>query len=112
MELNEGDFLYQADQELFLVVVEENEESYKLAAHGWREVGKDRLSEYIENEHMSLYTSKEVVEEIEQSDEESLHQRIKDLKRILFDTYADRTFDEDGPQSSFILRDTDDDDTE
>jgi len=36
-DLTAGDFLYQSDQELFLVVVDETEDSYVFAAHGWRD---------------------------------------------------------------------------
>lgn len=107
MDLSEGDFLYQADQELFLVVTEETEESYKFAVHGWREIDKERLDEYIENEHMSFHKGEQVQQIVEEDGSEQMRERFNQLRSMLFDTYAESPLDDDGPHTDFVLEDTD-----
>lgn len=108
MDLSEGDFLYQAEQELFLVVADETDDTYRLAAHGWRDIDKNRLDEYVESEHMSIYKGEDVIREVKRDGNDQLQNRIDELQRMLFDTYSERTFSEDGPVEDFILDDTND----
>ena len=108
MDLSEGDFLYQGEQELFLVVVDETDDTYRLAAHGWRDIDKERLDEYVESEHMSIYKGEDVIREVKRDGDSEMEDRISQLQRMLFDTYSERTFTEEGPVEDFILDDTDD----
>ena len=108
MDLSEGDFLYQGEQELFLVVVDETDDTYRLAAHGWRDIDKKRLDEYVESEHMSIYKGEDVIREVKRDGDSEMEDRISQLQRMLFDTYSKRTFTEEGPVEDFILDDTDD----
>ena len=108
MDLSEGDFLYQGEQELFLVVVDETDDTYRLAAHGWRDIDKKRLDEYVESEHMSIYKGEDVIREVKRDGDSEMEDRINQLQRMLFDTYSERTFTEEGPVEDFILDDTDD----
>ena len=107
MDLSEGDFLYQADQELFLVVTEETEKSYKFAVHGWREIGKERLDEYIEDEHMSLHRGEQVEQIVEEDGSDEMRKRFDQLRELLFETYADAELEDEGPHTDFILEDID-----
>lgn len=108
MDLSEGDFLYQGEQELFLVVVDETDDTYRLAAHGWRDIDKKRLDEYVESEHMSIYKGEDVIREVKRDGDSEMEDRISQLQRMLFDTYSERTFTEGGPVEDFILDDTND----
>ena len=108
MDLSEGDFLYQGEQELSLVVVDETDDTYRLAAHGWRDIDKKRLDEYVESEHMSIYKGEDVIREVKRDGDSEMEDRISQLQRMLFDTYSERTFTEEGPVEDFILDDTDD----
>ena len=107
MDLSEGDFLYQAGQELFLVVAEETEESYKFAVHGWREIDKERLEEYIDDEHMSLHKGEQVEQIVEEDGSEEMRERFNQLRDMLFDTYADSDLEDSGPHTDFVFEDTD-----
>ena len=108
MDLSEGDFLYQGEQELFLVVVDKTDDTYRLAAHGWRDIDKKRLDEYVESEHMSIYKGEDVIREVKRDGDSEMEDRISQLQRMLFDTYSERTFTEEGPVEDFILDDTND----
>lgn len=103
--LSPGDFLYQSDQELFLVVVEENEDSYTFAAHGWREIGHERIDEYIEDSQSKVYKQDEVEDLIEEKGDDETHHQFNKLKQ-LFAAYEDADIPEDGPHSSFALDET------
>ena len=107
MDLSEGDFLYQADQELFLVVAEETEDTYKFAVHGWREIDKERLGEYIDNEHMSFHRGEQVEQIVEEDGSDEMRERFSQLRRMLFDTYAESNLKSNGPHNDFVLEDTD-----
>jgi len=102
-ELEPGDFLYQSDQELFLVVTGETEEGYKLAVHGWREISKERLAKYINGEHGKLHTSDEIEDMIEEKGERDVREGFARLKG-LFESYADS----DGVSvgDDFVMEDT------
>jgi hypothetical protein len=104
-DLDPADFVYQSDQELFLVVTGETENSYQFAVHGWREIDKDRLDEYISHDNGKLFKEEDVVEVIEE-DASDDQRRSFDQLQLLFDAYADRDFDEDGPHVDFSLEDS------
>lgn len=111
--LEPGDFLYQSDSELFLVVVENNENNVKMAAHGWRTIDKGRLDEYISHENGKLYREKDVAEMIsrkanargEDVTKEDLEAKLEEIKEI-FDVYGDEEMDTDVPTEDFALEDT------
>jgi len=98
-ELSPGDFLYQSDQELFLVVMEENEESYKFAVHGWRDIDKERLDEYIDDSRSKVH--KQDTFEGEVDDDEKLNK----LKQ-LFKVYEQAELPDSGPPEDFALDET------
>lgn len=98
-ELSPGDFLYQSDQELFLVVIEENEDSFKFAVHGWRDIDKERIDEYIEDSRSKVHKQEKFEDEV--TDEETLNK----LKQ-LFNVYEQANVPDDGPQDEFALDET------
>lgn len=103
IDLEPGDFVYQSDQELFLVVMEEGDDSYHMAAHGWREIGKERLTEYVQGQHGKLYRQEEIDEIItEEADDNTVqnYERLHDL----FSEYSSE-FEDDGPHKDFALED-------
>lgn len=104
LDLDAGDFLYQSDQELFLVVMEERDDSYKLAVHGWREIGKNRLQEYTDGENGKLHRQADVDDVIEQDADDDTAESYEQLYS-LFDLYTDGISD-DGPSEEFALEDT------
>lgn len=100
LELEPGDFLYQPDRELFLVVMEEQDDSFVLAAHGWRNIDKQRLKEYVDG-HGSLHRQDDVdtiIDEQASDDTREKYNRLLDL----FQSYA-QEFDDDGPHTQFAL---------
>lgn len=102
-ELAVGDFVYQVDQELFLVVTNVTDTSYQFAVHGWREIDKSRLQEYLEAETGLLYRQDDVTEVIADADSQTAAD-FAALKQ-LFAAYEDDPIDTDGPQDSFTLDD-------
>lgn len=102
--LNPGDFLYQSDQELFLVVVEETDDSYVFAAHGWRDIGKDRIDEYIEDSRSKVHKQDEIEELISNEGDEDVKKTFNKLKQ-LFAVYEDNDVPTDGPHTEFSLED-------
>lgn len=105
LDLSPGDYIYQSDQEIFLVVTAVNEDSYEFAVHGWREIADYRLQEYLDSEGGTLHrqdTVKQVVEE--EKDSETAKQF--DYMTDLFAEYADGLSDE-GPHKEFGLVDSD-----
>lgn len=104
LDLSPGDFLYQSDSELFLVTIRENEDSYFFAAHGWREIDKERAREYVEKEHGKLYTEEEIDEVMKESDNEEAVENYQ-LLCEMFDLYEEQ-FAEEGPHTDFALDDT------
>lgn len=104
INLSKGDFLYQSDQELFLVVTDVNENSYDFAAHGWREIDKDRLSEYVDGANGQLYREEKVAEVVKEEKSDDTKEKF-DALRELFSVYEDGISD-DGPHERFKLEDT------
>lgn len=103
--MEEGDFVYQSEQELFLVVADESDESYTFAVHGWREIDKDRLEEYLENGDM-LHRSEDVERVIEEGDSDVTKERFERLQEMLFDIYEESSLEDDGVHEEFVLDDT------
>lgn len=104
-ELSTGDFVYQSDQELFLVVIGEDENSYQFAVHGWRNIDKERLEEYIDHDNGKLYKQEDVIETVEDeaSDEQA---KNFEILREMFSEYSDEDIDDDGPHVDFALDDS------
>jgi hypothetical protein len=104
-DLSEGDFVYQSDLELFLVVTGETENSYQFAAHGWREIGKERLDEYLSHDSAKLSSQEDVIEYIENKGDPETKQQFETLLKM-FNAYADHDFEEGFPNKNFTLEDT------
>lgn len=104
-ELEPGDFLYQSDQELFLVVVEANEDSFEFAVHGWRDIDKERIDEYIEDSRSKVHKQGEIEELISDKGDDDTRQQFNKLKQ-LFAVYEQTDMPENGPQESFKLDET------
>lgn len=105
VELSPGDFLYQSDQELFLVVVEENDESFKFAVHGWRDIDKERIDEYIEDSRSKVHKQDEVEDLISDEGDDQTREQFNRLKQ-LFNVYEQAEVPDDGPQEDFTLDET------
>ncbi len=103
VDLDEGDYLYQSDQELFLVVTSVNENSHEFAVHGWREIADYRLDEYLSDENGELHRSEEVENLVQSSDDPSKQLALERLTE-LFEVYGDG-IPSDGPHESFRLED-------
>lgn len=103
--LEPGDFLYQSDQELFLVVVEEKNDSFLLAAHGWRDIDKERVDEYIEDSKSRVHRAEEMERLIEEKGSDETREQFEKLKE-LFEAYEDVELEENGPQTDFALDET------
>ncbi len=103
--LSAGDFLYQSDQELFLVVTGETEDSYEFAVHGWREIDKERLDEYVSHENGKLYRQDDVSQIVHEEASPEQEQNFNTLKK-LFNTYSRVELDNDGPHTEFTLDDS------
>jgi len=101
-DLSTGDFLYQSDQELFLVVTSETENSYEFAVHGWREIGKDRIDGYIDDSRSKVHKQDEVDELISEKGDVSTQQQFNKLKQ-LFSVYRNADLPSDGPNTHFSL---------
>lgn len=104
-ELEEGDFVYQSDQELFLVVIDQDEDSYSFAVHGWRNIDKERLSEYIDHQNGKLYRQDQITELVENEGDAETKEHFSKLQE-LFASYKDIDLEEEGPHTDFILDDT------
>lgn len=103
-ELSVGDFVYQADQELFLVVTDVTDTSYQFAVHGWREIDKSRLQEYLETENGFFYRQDDITEVIADADSKAAAD-FAELKK-LFEVYESNPPASDGPTDSFTLEDS------
>jgi len=103
-DLSKGDFVYQSDQELFLVVTGVKENSYQFAAHGWREIDKGRLMEYLDGENGELYRQETVAEVVEEEKGENTQEKFNAL-RELFSAYENGLSD-DGVHERFKMEDT------
>lgn len=104
-ELEPGDFLYQSDQELFLVVIEETQDSYMFAVHGWRNIGKDRIDEYIEDSRSKVHKQDDIEELINDKGGEKTQRQFNKLKQ-LFGVYEQADIPDDGPHTDFALDET------
>lgn len=104
-DLSAGDFLYQSDQELFLVVVEENEDSYKFAAHGWRDIGKDRIDGYVEDSRSKVHKQDEIETLIDEEGDDNTREQFDKLKQ-LFAVYEYADLPDTGPEQNFTLDET------
>lgn len=103
-DLDIGDFVYQSDQELFLVCIGEDDDSYRFAVHGWRSIDKERLNEYIDHQNGKLYQQSEIDELVETEGDDETKQHYDELQE-LFDAYSEIAFAEDGPHTDFIMED-------
>lgn len=104
-ELSVGDFVYQSDQELFLVCIGEDDNTYKFAVHGWRNIDKERLDEYVSHDNGKLYKQDDITEVVENEGADS-EQRHFEQMREMFETYAEVDLNEDGPHTDFALEDS------
>jgi hypothetical protein len=105
IDLSKGDFVYQSDQELFLVVIGEDEESYQFAVHGWRNIGKNRLDEYISHDNGKLHKQDSVTEIVESKGDDTQRQSFEQMREMR-SVYADIDLEEDGPHTDFALEDS------
>lgn len=101
-DLDISDFLYQSDQELFLVVMDEDEDSYTFAVHGWREIGKDRIDEYIEHSRSKVHRQDEIEQLIDENADDDTEKQFNKLKQ-LFAVYENANIPEEGPHRDFTL---------
>lgn len=105
IDLSEGDFVYQTDQELFLVVIGETENSYQFAVHGWRDIGKNRLDEYLSHDNGKLHKQDVVTDIVEEKGDEGQQKNFEQM-REMFAAYTDIELEEDGPHTDFALEDS------
>lgn len=105
VDLEPGDYLYQSDQELFLVVVDVREDSYLFAAHGWRDIDKERLDQYIEDSHSKVHKQNEVEEFINSEGDNNDELQFNKLKQ-LFSVYENADIPSDGAHTDFALDET------
>lgn len=103
-ELDPGDYLYQSDQELFLVCIGETDNSYQFAVHGWRDIDKERVEEYVAHDSGKLHKQSDITDVVEEkgSDEQKEHFA---MLRAMFQAYADVDLPEEGPHTEFALED-------
>lgn len=102
VELDKGDFLYQSDQELFLVCIGEDDDSYKFAAHGWRNISKERVEEYVDADQSKVHSQQEIEKLVEQ---EATDEELDKFRKLqdLFEMYEEVELDDEGPQTEFSL---------
>lgn len=104
IDLEPGDFVYQADQELFLVVTAETDNGYRFAVHGWREISHSRLDEYIGGKHGKLHKQEDIEQIIEEEADDSTKQNF-DRLRELFESYNPQNIDQEVAED-FAMEDT------
>jgi len=102
LSLEPGDFLYQVNQELFLVVVKEKDDSYLFSVHGWRDIDKERAYEYVNGDHGKLHSQETFEQVIQEEGSEEVEEKYAELQE-LFERYAD-DYDE-SPGDRFALSD-------
>lgn len=105
VELEPGDFLYQADQELFLVCIEDRDDEVEFAVHGWRTIDKKRLAEYLDADKPIVHTEEQVMDVIDESDDPKAEEKFGWLKEI-FEQYGRVEMEEGSAHSDFSLDDT------
>jgi hypothetical protein len=101
-DLEPGDFLYQSDQELFLCVTNVTDDEVQFAVHGWRNIGKDRLDDYINDSRSRVYN-----ENIEDAlgDGDETKTQLNQLKQ-LFSVYSNADLPDDGPNDEFAMEES------
>jgi hypothetical protein len=102
IDLNAGDFLYQSDQELLLVVTGETEDTYNFAVHGWRNIDKERIEEYVEDSRSKVHQQDEVEEIVNEKGDEQTQENFNQLKQ-LFNVYKRAELPDDGIQNEFAF---------
>lgn len=104
MELEKGDFLYQVDQELFLVVTDISKKSYTFSVHGWRTIDKERIDQYLDDPKSNIHHMDTVQSVIRNEGSQSMKEEYEELRAMFEDVYgsSDLTFGE-----SFSMEDTD-----
>lgn len=101
-DLSVGDFLYQSDQELFLVVVDTEGDSYTFAVHGWREIDKERIDEYVADSRSKVHHQSDVERLVGERGDDEAQEKFDKLKQ-LFAVYEDANIPDDGPHSDFAF---------
>jgi len=104
-ELGPGEFLYQADQELFLVCIANREDEIEFAVHGWRTIDKERLDKYLDAEKPVVHTEDQVRDVIDAADDPNADEKLDWLKDI-FEQYKVADIEQDSAHSDFALDDT------
>lgn len=89
VDLDVGDFLFQGDQELFLVVTGETETGYRFSVHGWREINNHRLQEYLDGEHGRLHRSDEIADVITEDGDEDVQRKFERLQELFINYSLD-----------------------
>lgn len=102
--LEKGDFVYQSDSELFLVVIENNENSVRFAVHGWREIGKDRLDEYLDHKNGKLFSQDKLTKLIDEKGDEDDIENFEQLLELV-NSYRDVDVDADQMIDDYALKD-------
>lgn len=103
-DLSTGDFVYQSDQELFLVVIDETENKYRFSVHGWRNIDKKRLDEYLSHDNGKLHSKEQIESFVEEEGDEKEREHYEKMKRV-FESYKEISMGEDGPHTEFSLDD-------
>lgn len=104
VELAPGDFLYQADQELFLVCIENRDDEVEFAVHGWRTIDKERLDSYLDTEKPVLHTEEQVEQVIDEADDDSAEEKLGWLRSV-FEKYEEADISDDSSHEEFALED-------
>lgn len=102
VDLKPGDFLYQADQELFLVCIESHDDETEFAVHGWRTIDNERLDNYLNARKPVIHTEEQVKDVIDEADDPKADEKLAWLKDI-FGQYEREVDDE---HKNFSLDDT------
>lgn len=112
VDLEPGDFLYQADQELFLVCIENRDDEVEFAVHGWRTIDKERLEHYVDPDgdfwkglDDEFHTEEEVRRVVQEADDPNGEQKLDWLMEI-FAQYKEADIEEESAHSDFALDDT------
>lgn len=103
IDIEPGDFLYQVDQELFLVAMEERDDTILFSVHGWREIDKNRAANYVKGEPGKLHSQEQFEQVVEEKADAETTENYEKLKQ-LFKQYSD-DFDTDGPAETFAMDD-------
>lgn len=86
MMFEKGDFFYDPEHELFLVVSSTDDETYTLAVHGWWELSEDRIEEYREEKMPGFVTADELEELIAADGSDELQETFAEIQ-ALFEKY-------------------------